>query len=617
MRGWMNRASAACVLLVGLVFQHEIVAAAINPAARIDAYTEYHVVSEDGSLVSTYHVISRATNAETTDGLRKVSFPYSASAQRVEIIEAFTLKADGRRVKVPKSNLQEGLTPSKSISPEFKETTVVFPDLQIGDAVELKTRVATTPLFPGKFSQHKEFFRNFTSGRTSVTVDAPASMKLKFASWHMDFSETKVGKRQVLRWTLRDPRPDTSARRDYGVYEWGSEPAYAVSSFESTQEIARRYVEQATPRALVTPHLQALADKITQYAQSEREKVRLLHDWVSREIGYDGKCLDVGSLTPHDLARVIDNRLGDCKDHGALFQAMLQAKGIVSHQVLLDAHNLYQSPPVPVMAMTPNVITYVPSLDMFIDPTAAETPFGQLPWEMQDKPVFAAVEGVPARTAPDDGRSSQSLVTKLEMLADGSAKGTAELQAEGRVGQRIRLELKRLTKDQVTNAVKDQLGGFGIQGEGVMTTSDLRRRTDQFKSVNVFATKPFLRLDKAGAFGIAPMFYSPASVSHYLASLSVPVPDHPIGCTSSHSEELYEYTLPEGMQVLSIPEGVSVDGPLITYVSEYRLEGRILHARRSITDRMPANVCSAALMGEYKAALKPVQDDLRQQVLYK
>jgi hypothetical protein len=113
------------------------------------------------------------------------------------------------------------------------------------------------------------------------------------------------------------------------------------------------------------------------------------------------------------------------------------------------------------------------------------------------------------------------------------------------------------------------------------------------------------------------MFYSPASVSHYLASLSVPVPDHPIGCTSSHSEELYEYTLPEGMQVLSIPEGVSVDGPLITYVSEYRLEGRILHARRSITDRMPANVCSAALMGEYKAALKPVQDDLRQQVLYK
>jgi hypothetical protein len=43
----------------------------------------------------------------------------------------------------------------------------------------------------------------------------------------------------------------------------------------------------------------------------------------------------------------------------------------------------------------------------------------------------------------------------------------------------------------------------------------------------------------------------------------------------------------------------------------------VLHVSRSITDRMPANQCSPELMADYLAALKPVLDDLRQQVLYK
>ena len=59
------------------------------------------------------------------------------------------------------------------------------------------------------------------------------------------------------------------------------------------------------------------------------------------------------------------------------------------------------------------------------------------------------------------------------------------------------------------------------------------------------------------------------------------------------------------------------NGPLVSYESQYRREGRVLHVSRSITDRMPANQCSPELMADYLAALKPVLDDLRQQVLYK
>lgn len=618
MRGWMHRAGAACALAVGLMLPGTAAAGTTDRVVRTEVYTEHHVVADDGSEVSTYHIVMRMKGAEAIDGFRKAEFRYSAGAQRFELVDAFTLKADGRKLKVPKGNVQQRAASSTPLFSDLMETTVVYPDLQVGDGAEITYRIVTKqPLFPGKFSHHKEFSRAHAIDQASITLDAPAGMKLKHANWQMEFSESRVGKRQVLRWTLRNPQPISNDRRDFSVYEWGREPAYAVSSFESVPEIAQRYVERATPKAAVTPHLQALADEITQHAQGERDKVKALHDWVSREIGYAGTCLDVGSVVPHDLALVVDNRLGDCKDHGTLFQALLQAKGIASHQVLLNGNNLYQPPEVPVLGMVPNVITYVPSLGLFLDPSDVDTPFGQLPRPMQDKPVFAAVDGIPARTPADDGRSSQSLMTRMEIGAEGALKGTVELHAQGRFGQRMRLEIKRLNKDPLAKVVKDHFSRIGIQGDGVLTSSDPRRRSDEFESLVAFATKPYLRLDRPGAFGIGPIFPGAASVGYYVSNLNEPVRDHPTGCSSSHSEEHYEITLPANVQVLSIPDGVSIDGPIISYASEYRLEGRVLHAHRSITDRMPANVCSSAFMTEYVAALKPVVDDLRQQVLYK
>lgn len=624
MTGWMHKAGAACALAVGLIS----VAAAAAPrvatdlAARVEVYSEHHVIAEDGSEVSTYRQVSRLLKAEAADSLRKEEISHSASAQRLEIVEAFTRKADGRKIKVPKSNYQlrtaSGRSGGAALFSDWNETTLVFPDLQVGDASEVTYRIVTkVPLFPGKFSRHNEFSRSHAFDRVSIVVDAPEGMKLQHANWRMEFSEKRVGKRQVLAWTLKNPEPVINERRDYSVYEMGTEPGYAVSSFESTREIAQRYVERATPKAAVTPRVQALADEITKGVEGEKAQVQALYDWVAREIGYAGNCVGIGAVVPRDLAFVIENRMGDCKDHATLLQALLQAKGIASHQVLVNAGNLYKMPAVPVLSMVNHVINYVPSLGLFMDSTDADAPFGQLPVAVQDKPVLAAVDGVPARTPADDGRSSQSMVSRYEIAADGSVKGTVELRAVGRFGQQLRLGFKSLNKDQLDTAIKSHFERMRLQGEGALKSSDPQRRSDEFDYQADFAMKPVFRLGAAGAFGIGPMLFSTAPVGAYVAGVNQPAREHPVVCMSSHSEERYEITLPDNMQVLSIPEGVAFNGPLVSYESQYRREGRVLHVSRSITDRMPANQCSPELMADYLAALKPVLDDLRQQVLYK
>ncbi|RZL37455.1 MAG: DUF3857 domain-containing protein [Rubrivivax sp.] len=615
-------AATALAVMLGLPALAAPPRPATDLSARMELYSEQHVVAEDGSEVSTYRQVTKLLKADAADSVRQHQISHSASAQKLEVLDAFTRKADGRRIKVPKDNYQlrtaSGRSGGAAMFSDWNQTTLVFPDLQVGDATELTYRIVTRqPLFPGKFSRNGEFNRGFAFDRVSISVDAPASMKLLHKSWQMDFSEKVTGKRQLLSWTLKNSAPVINERRDFSVYELGGEPGYAVSSFDSTREIARRYVERATPKAAVTPRVQALADEVTKGVDGERAQTQALYDWVSREIGYAGNCVGIGAVVPRDLAFVIDNRMGDCKDHATLLQALLQAKGITSHQVLVNAGNLYKLPDVPVLSMVNHVINYVPTVGLFLDSTDADAPFGQLPIQVQDKPVLAAVEGLPERTPHDDGRASQSLVTRFEIGADGSMTGDVELKAQGRFGQQLRLSFKGVGKDQLDSAVKRYLEGMRVSGDGSIETADPLKRGDEFDYRAKFATKPVLRIGVAGAFGMGPILFSPAPVASYVGGVNQPAPEHPVLCFSSHSDERYEITLPENMQVLSIPEGVAFNGPLVSYESRYRREGRVLHVSRSITDRMPANICSAELMATYLEALKPVLDDMRQQVLYK
>lgn len=624
MKRWIvNAAAGLAVLAGGPALAAKPQREATDLAARIEVHAEQHVVAEDGSEVSTYRSVTRVLKAEAAESLRQRTISHSASAQKLEIVDAFTRKADGRKLKVPKGNYQlrtaSGKPGAAALFSDWNQTTLVFPDVQAGDAVELSYRIVTKlPLFPGKFSSEGSFSRQYAFDKVSITFDAPAGMKLLHESRQMAFSQKMVGKRQVLSWSLSNPKPVLSERTDYTVYDGSDDPGYAVSSFESQREIAQRYVERAAPKAAVTPRIQALADQITLGVEGPQAQTKALFDWVAREINYAGNCVGIGAVVPRDLPVVLDNRMGDCKDHATLLQALLQAKGIASHQVLVNAGSMFTLPAVPVVSMVNHVINYVPSLGLFLDSTDAETLFGDLPVTVQDKPVLAGADGVPARTPKDRGRASQQVKAVYRVAADGSFQGEVKLQAQGRFGQQMRVALKALNKDQLENVVKRHFEASRIPAEGqLLKTSDLQQRTDEFSYEARFQTQPLLRLGAAGAFGIGPFLFSTAPVPAYAQYAVKPAEDHPTLCFSSHSEEAYEITLPDNMQVLSVPEGIAVNSQLVSYESSYRLEGRVLHVKRSVTDRMPGNVCPAEVNAAYREAMQPLLNDLRQQVLYK
>ena len=89
---------------------------------------------------------------------------------------------------------------------------------------------------------------------------------------------------------------------------------------------------------------------------------------------------------------MLANRYGDCKDHAALLEALLAAAGIDSTGALINSDNAYRLPRVPTLGVFNHVITYVPSLDLYLDSTAESIAAGYLPSSDLGKPVLLTSE---------------------------------------------------------------------------------------------------------------------------------------------------------------------------------------------------------------------------------
>lgn len=99
--------------------------------------------------------------------------------------EAYTLKADGRKVKVSADQIKEQQEKASVEAPMFQDSlvkVVIFPEVAVGDRLVLHyQRHRTTPLFPGQFEDLSapDYYQQET---VTFTYDMPADMPTSKAS---------------------------------------------------------------------------------------------------------------------------------------------------------------------------------------------------------------------------------------------------------------------------------------------------------------------------------------------------------------------------------------------------------------------------------------------------
>jgi len=363
------------------------------PSIKYERYSATYDVNVDGTYAERYEWAMRVLDEQGVTSAKSTSIAYAERLHDIQIIEAYSVSPDGRRIDASPNNyrvLQAG--PGKGRAgawcPDHKAMTVLFPDVVSGSLVVFSyRRVQKQALFPDQFSLALPLSRSEVYDDVQIRLSVPESMALHVFSRDVDGGQVKApqGRREWL-WSFRNAKRADSEDSHLPWPDAG--PLVLATTFDDYQMLGAAYEVRSRPKVAVTERVQALADELTEGAHTPRAQVKAFYDWVSKNIRFVGSCW--GSVVPRDVDRILTSGMGDCKDHAALMQALMDAKRIPNALALIRIGPSVTLPALPVAAAVNHVLNYVPSLDLFVDSSAANVPFGALPPSASNKPVVLA-----------------------------------------------------------------------------------------------------------------------------------------------------------------------------------------------------------------------------------
>ena len=581
-------------------------------------------IDKEGRSTQTFEARNEIVHASALERMKNFSFSFSTSIQSGEILEAYTLKKDGRKIVVPPNNYQTTINSGRAkASPIFSDYTtlaVVFPDLAVGDiagiAYKIKDKEA---IFPGHFSVVNSFNAYAFYEDAQLTIRAPADMRLLTESHKLQEMPAVVeGGMRTLQWRYQNLKPLQWNESDDGIWRIDESPSVVASTFESYEAIAKAYGERALPKAEPTARIRELAKATIGNETRPMERARLLYEWVSKNITYGGNCIGVGAVVPRDTDLVLDNKMGDCKDHATLLQALLAAADIKSEQVLINAGGLYDLTKTPVVSLVNHVMNYLPDFNLYVDATAKDIPFTYLPMGGYGKPVIHIGRANALAKTPDQQheKAEQRLTMKIRLAKNGAATGELQVALRGLPAASTRAYMRDLNADGQRDFVKRSLSSYGFKGQGTLNRGDVTGLTDQYQFSVTFEMSNYLDGGAAGAFVLAPVMWTPMPVMNYADMKNRIEPNRKHTCYGMHSYETYDITLEPGLKLVSLPPAIKTRSKVFDFSAKYQRTKTGVTVTREVHDKTPTSVCSAEDAAELHKQALPAAENLRTQVLY-
>jgi len=571
------------------------------------------VVQADGSFVET---IDDEMAVDPVDGdapriLQRV-LHWNASAGSIEIVEAATVKPDGRRVPAPPDMMfEDQVTGRGGLFQDQRFVVVSFIDFERGDRVLLRAvHRRTVPFFPGQFFEARVAPRQPVHDMR-VSYDVPATMELHHEAVGFEAvpRESAPGRR-VYEWRLVGRHPPLAEHRVVAPTDYADR--LFVSTLADNRALARAYLQDAYPMADPTAQIRELAQEVTRSARTVREKARALHEWVRSNVAYGGEYLGRASVVPRPAQRTLAELEGDCKDHATLYEALLSAVGIDSSPVMVNATNAYALPRVPTLAVFNHVMTWIPSLQQFVDASALAADFGELPVELADKPVLIVKTGEVSRTPPlRPGEQSIALEARLDRA--GSARLRLTETTRGWLGATRRRAFESADDLQLERAAFSLLRASRLDGRAILVDESGQGDADASRmrleaeatGATIEAVEPRLRALSSVGVGIESALRDFAPFRRHAA---------PSICVPARVDEHARWELPAGLAIAAVPPPVAIDGAGFRYRAQYRVAGGVLEIRRSLRLDFDSNVCSPERFRTVQRLAGAVFDDLEASV---
>ena len=590
-------------------------AAPVDEAPYAQQYESHLTVRADHTATNIFTQRFKILTQSAIASVSQQKLTFVERVQTLDTVEAYTAKADGRRIPVtPKNILTQDAAPEQpgTYFRDLKQRTIIFPDVGVGDTLVMthKRETAKGTIFR-QFIESQQFPRSLAYTSAKITVEAPASIDLRVKAIGKGVAETIDESGGLRRHTIVIT-PDPYAPEEAGaVSALDRDPAVLMSTYVSYEELGSNYGRTALPKANVTSGIAALANEITKGIADKKAQAIAIDAWMKKNIRYVAVYLSSGRIIPNDAATVLKNKFGDCKDKTTLMSGLLAAKGIAAEPALINLGNAYTLADPPTFAALNHVILYLPEFNLYDDPTASRAAFGVLPFEAYDKPVVRVSAGGArlARTPamkPDD--HTAHVRTAINVAADGTVTGQTEESNTGTLAMTLRAGGSLVQTLGGPVAARRVLQNFLTPGTGQFDLGNFSETTDP--------------VTIKGSFTLDERFKAPVSNGRAVISRGMPLTVWPGGlflgsrlngrtaafvCYAGRQTEDIEATF-EPPLPLPLPFApITIDNPTFSYRSTMKVDGRTMKIHREFISRVERQVCPPDLEAKIAADLNAVR----------
>lgn len=549
----------------------------------------------DGRYVKTVETRVRIQTAAAAQADSQAPFTFNASMQRFDVVQAYTLKADGRRIDVKKDAIFTRDLPMSVGAPLFadiKQVIVIFPDVAAGDSIHAAVRVEQIePTFPGHYSTVFSMTPHLLVDQARIRLHAPRTLPLQIDNEGYAETRTESGDIVTHEWTAQQRTVEPVEPGSISALDYSRR--LSVSTFATYTEFAQAYAGRAVQKAAVTDPVRTLADEITASVPGNdaREQAKRLYEWVTVSIRYVGIFLADGAVVPHAAEQVLANRYGDCKDQVTLLTSLLAAKGIEAQPAILSAGTSFWVSKIPLLPNFNHVVAYVPAFGVFLDATSG-LPFGRLPRAIQGKTAVLVPSGELKRTPSETSAENVTVRRVTYVIKDnGTIDATTAIEAQGARAEAYRALARNLTSQDMPEFMRLMTTTDRYKGEGTIEVSGANG-SGAVKVTARYTLRGAVDWPGNGSFstpaGFAGFEHLSSQISHVDASRRRPVY---AGSPDTLVEE-YEIGLPPQMDVIGIPEGVSFRNELGSYEAAYRRDGQTLFCQPQARGLLPRSGCA-------------------------